>query len=72
MKLYLLVSRSLQSNSSGCVVISPMGIWLDALGLPNGKFVADKGIWSEIDYESSSCASLTNGNGILLLGIKVS
>jgi len=65
-------ASSWQSNSSGGVVISPMGIWLDALGLPSGKFVADKGFWSEVDYESSSCASLTNEDGVLLLGINLS
>lgn len=64
-------SRSWQVTERGGVTIAPMSIWLDALGLPSSSITPSDGIWSEVDFENTGCASLANEKGELLLGIAI-
>ena len=64
-------SKSWQVAERGGVTIAPMSIWLDALALPSSSFTPSDGVWSEVDFENTGCASLANENGELLLGIAI-
>jgi len=64
-------AKSWQVAVRGGVTIAPMGIWLDALGLPSSSFTPSDGIWSEVDFDNTGCASFTNEKGELLLGIAI-
>ena len=64
-------SKSWQIVEKGEVTIAPMSIWLDALGLPSSSFTPSNGIWSEVDFENTGCASFSNEKGELLLGITI-
>jgi hypothetical protein len=64
-------SKSWQIVEEGGVTIAPMSIWLDALGLPSSSFTPSGGIWSEVDFENTGCASFSNERGELLLGIAI-
>jgi len=67
----VIASKSWQVVERGGVTIAPMSIWLDALGLPSSSFTPSDGVWSEIDFENTGCASLANDEGELLLGIAI-
>ena len=54
------------SDSSSSV--APMGLWLSSIGLPTTTVSLSNGIWTETDFESIGCGSLTK-NGNLLLGV---
>ena len=62
-------SKSWQVDRVEGVTIAPLKIWLDALGLPSSSFTPSDGVWSEVDFENTGCASFTNTKGELLLGI---
>ncbi len=64
-------SKSWQIVEKGGVTIAPMSIWLDALVLPSSSFTPNDGIWSEVDFENTGCASFSNDKGELLLGIAI-
>ena len=67
----IMASRSWQVTESGEATIAPMSIWLDALGLPSSSFTPSDGIWSEVDFDNTGCASFANEGGELLLGIAI-
>jgi hypothetical protein len=67
----IIASRSWQVAESGGVTIAPMSIWLDAIGLPSSSFTPSDGIWSEVDFDNTGCASFANEGGELLLGIAI-
>ncbi len=64
-------SQSWVAFNSGGVVIAPMSTWLEALTLPGSTFTPSEGTWSEVDTNQHGCASLTDENGILRLGVSV-
>ncbi len=64
-------SKSWQIVEKGGVAIAPMSIWLDALGLPSSSFTPSDGVWSEVDFDNTGCASFSNDKGELLLGIAI-
>jgi hypothetical protein len=64
-------SKSWQIVERGGITIAPMSIWLDALGLPSSSFTPSDGVWSEVDFENTGCASFSNDKGELLLGIAI-
>ena len=67
----IIASKSWQVAERGGVTIAPMSIWLDGLGLPSSSFTPSDGIWSEVDFENTGCASFANEKGELLLGITI-
>ena len=67
----IIASKSWQVAERGGVTIAPMSIWLDGLGLPSSSFTPSNGIWSEVDFENTGCASFANEKGELLLGITI-
>lgn len=64
-------SKSWQVAERGGVTIAPMSIWLNALGLPSSSFTPSDGIWSEVDFDNTGCASFANEREELLLGIAI-
>ena len=64
--------KSWEVEGSGGNTISPMGIWLDALGLSSSSFTPTNGVWSEIDFDDSACSSFTNSKGDLLFSASIS
>ncbi len=52
-------------------VVTPMGIYLESLGLPSTSFTPVTGIWTEIDLQERGCASLVDESGALRLGISI-
>ena len=68
---YITASKSWQIVEKGGATIAPMSIWLDALGLPSSSFTPSDGVWSEVDFENTGCASFSNDKGELLLGIAI-
>ncbi|MBK00344.1 MAG: hypothetical protein CMB48_05240 [Euryarchaeota archaeon] len=52
-------------------IIAPMSLWLDILDLPSSTFIQTNGFWTEIDYESFGCASISDTeNNIKLVILK--
>ncbi len=49
--------------------ISPLSSWLYALSIPTNSFTPSGEIWTEAEFDDFSCASLTDVNGNLNIGI---
>ena len=49
--------------------ISPLSSWLYALSIPTNSFTPSGEIWTEIEFDNFSCATLTDTNGNLNIGI---
>nr|MCS5537620.1 hypothetical protein [Candidatus Poseidoniaceae archaeon] len=65
-------SNSWQVSATESVSIAPMGIWIDALGLPSSSFTPNSGIWSEVETNNRDCATLFDDQGIMRLGFSTS
>ena len=65
----IIASKSWAVIDSNNPIISPMGIWFEALGLPSGSFSFTGGIWNEVDFGTLSCSSLSNNEGNLRFGV---
>ena len=50
-------------------IIAPMNLWLEILGLPSSSFFQTNGNWTEIEYDTYGCASISNERGGLVLNI---
>ena len=59
-------------NSEVSTSIAPMSIYLEALALPSTSFTPESGTWTEVDFQERGCASLTDENGNLRLGLSIS
>ena len=49
--------------------VVPMGLWLEALGLPSLSIQSSGGIWSEVEYDDHSCSTMLDESGVMRLGI---
>jgi len=65
----IIAIKSWNLDISNNNIIAPMTLWLDVLGLPSSSFVQTNGIWSEIDYNDSGCASISDENKNLIFNI---
>ena len=60
--------QSWEISSDGKSSISPMGLWLNAIGLPSSSFISTDGVWTEMDYSESGCGAFSV-DGKLLFGV---
>jgi hypothetical protein len=67
----VVAAQSWEVSSSGGPIFSPIGTWLDAVGLPITAFSPVGGTWTEAEFDGWGCASLLDENGVLRLGISV-
>ena len=65
----MIAIKSWDLNNSGNNLISPMGLWFDILNLPSSSFNLINGIWTEIEFDDFSCASITDKNNVFKIGI---
>ena len=67
----IIASKSWKVIDSNGPIISPMGIWFEAAGLPSTSFSTKSGTWNEVNFDDQNCGSLMNDNGKLIFGVSV-
>ncbi len=65
----IVAAKSWELIVSNNNIIAPMSLWLDILNLPSSTFVQTNGIWSEIDFSNSGCASISDDNQNLIFSL---
>ena len=65
----IIAAKSWELVVSNNNIIAPMSLWLDILDLPSSTFMQTSGIWSEIEYNNSGCASISDWKGNLRISI---
>jgi len=65
----ILAVKSWDVGVSNNNIIAPMSLWLGILNLPSSTFIQTSGTWSEIDFDNSGCASLSDNKQNMRLGI---
>lgn len=68
----IISSKSWEVADSSGPIISPMGIWFEAVGLPSSSFSPTSGVWNEVNLQTQNCASLMDNDGNLRFGISIS
>lgn len=64
-----LALKSWEIDISNNNIIAPMSPWLEILGLPTSTFMQTNGIWTELDYTHSGCASVSDNEMNIRLSI---
>jgi hypothetical protein len=65
----IIASKSWEIKDSNGPILSPMGIWFEALGIPSTSFTPTSGTWNEVNLLTQDCASLMDDNGMLRFGV---
>ena len=65
----ILALKSWEINISNNNIIAPMSLWLDILDLPSSTFIQVNGVWTELDYSNSGCASISDSENNIRLSI---
>lgn len=68
----IIASKSWEIADSSGPIISPMGIWFEAVGLPSSSFTPTSGIWNEVNFQTQDCGSLMDDDGNLIFGVSIS
>jgi len=61
--------KSWEIEISNNNIIAPMSLWLDILDLPSSTFFQTNGVWTELDYIDSGCATISDNENNIILSI---
>ena len=65
----ILAAQTWTASDVDGLSISPIGLWLGAVGLPSTEFTSTAGTWTEVEFEQTSCGALLDVNGAFRVGI---